>query len=408
MAISGSGHEAETAPGPPTPYSGLVVYELSEDPAGEMLGKLLAIMGADVIKVEPPCGAASRRVGPWALGAADDPEASLNFWWYNQNKRSVVLDHRCPEGEERLHSLLARADVAITSWNPAQIAALGIDPDALRAGAEQLIVANVSPFGLTGPWADMVSSDLVGLALGGPLNSCGYDDHTIPPIRPGGDQGYQSTASFAHLGVLLALLQRQVTSVGQVVDVAMHDVLAVSAELANPYWFYPRAIVQRQTCRHAQPIRTQPALFACLDGGYVYFNLITAEQKPWQATLDWLISHDLAADLVEEAYRDPAYRLENFFHIQEIVEVFFLLQSAEDAYRAGQARGLPIGVVNAPEDLPGDHHLQARDFFVPIADGDGRTHLYPGSPFRFSSLAAAPPVRAPHLGEHTSEILGEP
>ena len=393
-------------PALPCAYEGLVVYEMAEDPAGEMLGKLLAVMGADVVKVELPEGAASRRIGPWAPGGEGDPEASLTFWWYDHNKRSVVLDYRTPEGAERLKALLAGADVAITCWRPVDIERLGLDPEALRVGAERLIVANVSPFGLTGPWANMVSSDLVGLALGGPLNSCGYDDHSIPPIRPGGDQGYQSAASFAHLGVLLALIQRQTTGQGQVVDVAMHDVLAVSAELANPYWFYPRALVRRQTCRHAQPTATQPALFASADGRHVYFNLITSEPKPWQATLDWLISRGVAADLIDDAYADPAYRLEHFSHIQEIVEVFFLLQTAEEAYREGQERGLPIGVLNAPEDLPGDPHLQAREFFVPIADADGRPHLYAGSPFRFSSLAAAQPRRAPLLGEHTAEILG--
>lgn len=391
----------------PTPYGGLVVYELADDPAAEMVGKLMAVMGAEVIKVEPPGGAASRHTGPWAAGAEGDPDACLTFWFYNHGKRSVVLDHRTPEGMARLRELLAGADVAITDWRPADTARAGAGPEELRAGAEELIVVNVSPFGLTGPWADMVSSDLVGLALGGPLNSCGYDDHSIPPIRPGGDQGFQSTASFAHLGVLLALLERQATGRGQVVDVAMHDVLSVSAELANPYWFYPRALVQRQTCRHAQPVRTQPALFATADGRYVYFNLITAEQKPWQATLEWLDSHGLAADLIEERYGSPEYRLANFSHIQGIVEVFFLLQEAETAYREGQARGLPIGVLNAPEDLPHDRHLQERRFFVPVPDGDGGSHLYPGSPFRFSSLSSAPPAPPPRLGEHTTEILGE-
>ena len=93
------------------------------------------------------------------------------------------------------------------------------------------------------------------------MNSCGYDDHSIPPIRPGGDQGYQSAASFALMGVLLALVERQQTGQGQLVDVGMHDCLAVNAELANPYWFYPRVVVHRQTCRHAQPTPTQPAIF---------------------------------------------------------------------------------------------------------------------------------------------------
>jgi len=393
---------------PPAPYSDLRVVELADDPAGEALGKLMATAGAEVIKVELPEGAASRHIGPTAAGAREgDPDASLNFWFYNVSKRSVVIDYRTADGMARLRDLLHGADVVITGWRPSDWAALGITPDDLRTDSPQLIVANLSPFGLDGPWADLVSSDLVGLALGGPLNSCGYDDHSIPPIRPGGEQGYQLTASFGHLGVLLALLEREQTGHGQLVDVGMHDCLSVSAELANPYWFYPRVLVHRQTCRHAQPTATQPALFPTADDRYVYFALITAEQKPWQSLVAWMESKRLAADLTDPAYDDPAYRLAHFAHIQQIVEVFFLLQPAGDVYREGQQRGLPIGVLNAPEDLLLDEHLSARGFFVPVDDdAPGGPHLYPGAPIRFSALAAAPVMRAPRLGEHTAEVLG--
>jgi crotonobetainyl-CoA:carnitine CoA-transferase CaiB-like acyl-CoA transferase len=366
-------------------------------------------MGADVVKVEPPEGAASRRVGPWRAGADHDPDASLNFWHYNVNKRSVVLDLQTAEGRDDLGRLLDDADVVLTGWRPAEWRSLGLGPDDFRVGRPRLIVANLSPFGLDGPWADQVSSDLVGLALGGPLHSCGYDDHSIPPIRPGGDQGYQSTASFGHLGVLLALVERQRTGTGQVVDVAMHDCMAVSAELANPYWFYPRVLVHRQTCRHAQPTPTQPALFATGDGRHVYFTLITAEAKPWQSLFDWMVEKDLAADLTEPEYAEPTYRLEHFSHIQEIVEVFFLLMDAAEIYHEGQARGLPVGILNAPEDLPGDSHLQARQFFVPVDDdAPGGPHLYPGPALRFSAMPNPPVTRAPRLGEHTAELLRHP
>lgn len=392
-----------------TPYGGLRVVELAGDPAGESLGKMLGTLGADVVKVELPEGSPTRSYGPWASTAdgSDEHDRSLAFWTYNLNKRGVVVDFRLAAGRATLQALLANADIMITTWRPSGWEAIGLDPEALRGVNPRLIVANLSPFGLNGPWADMVSSDLVGLALGGPLNSCGYDDHSIPPIRPGGNQGYQTTTSFAHLGILLALLERQQTGRGQVVDVAMHDCLAVNAELANPYWFYPRVLVHRQTCRHAQPTPTQSALFATMDGRYVYFVLITAEQRPWRSLLEWMVDKDLAADLVDEAYDDPAYRLEQFAHIQEIVEVFFLLQTASGAYHEGQARGLPIGVLNAPEDLPHDAHLQAREFFVPVDDDAGQVALHPGTPFRFSSMVPASAVRAPRLGEHDAQLIAQ-
>lgn len=387
-------------------FEGLRVIELAGDPAGEMVGKVLAEMGADVVKVEPPDGSPTRAVGPFVSGHTD-ADHSLSFWYYNTNKRSLVLDLTTPEGKADLRRLLEDADVCLTTLRPAEARALGLEAADLRAASPSLIVVSITPFGLDGPWAEWRSSDLVGLALGGPLNSCGYDDHAIPPIRPGGDQGYQSAASFGQMGLMLALLQRDATGEGQLVDVAMHDCLAVGGELANPYWFYPRVLVHRQTCRHAQPTPTQPAIFLCGDDRYVYFVMFVADQKQWGVLLDWLQSKDLAVDLDDPAYQDAAFRQANFEHIQEVVEVFFLLQPADEAYLEGQARVLPIGILNHPDDLLEDEHLRARGFFVDVEHEDGPPAKYPGVPFRFSAIGAAELRRAPTLGEHTAEVLDE-
>jgi crotonobetainyl-CoA:carnitine CoA-transferase CaiB-like acyl-CoA transferase len=385
--------------------TGLTVVELAGDPAGEMVGKLVALLGADVVKVEPPEGSPTRTIGPFANGHVDG-DHSLTFWYYNNNKRSAVIDYRTGEGQSALMRLLADADICITTFGPPEWRRLGMTIDDVRAASPGMIVLSVTPFGLDGPWADWASSDLVGLALGSPLNSCGYDDHSVPPIRPGGDQGYQSAASFSLMGLVLALIERQSTGQGQLVDVGMHDCLAVNAELANPYWFYPRVVVHRQTCRHAQPTPTQPAIFQCGDDRWVYFVIFVAEQKAWHTLLDWIDSKGLAVDLLDPEYEDPGFRQQNFGHIQEIIETFFLLQTAEEAYHEGQARGLAVGPLNAPDDLLDDEHLRARDFFVTVDHDDGPPALYPGVPFRFSALAAPAMRRAPKLGEHSGDILG--
>jgi crotonobetainyl-CoA:carnitine CoA-transferase CaiB-like acyl-CoA transferase len=385
--------------------AGLRVVELASDPAGEMLGKLLAGMGCDVVKVESPQGSPTRAVGPFA-GDRDDPDHSLTFWYYNTNKRSVVLDDSKHADRASLFALLADADVCITTLAPPEAGRRDLEAETLADASERLVVVSITPFGLDGPWADRVSSDLVGLALGSPLNSCGYDDHSIPPIRPGGDQAYQSATSFALMALMLALIDRQHTERGQVVDVGMHDCLAVSAELANPYWFYPRVVVHRQTCRHAQPTPTAPALFQCGDGRYVYFVLFVSDLKPFRALVEWMSTLGVEADLNEPQYEDAAYRQANFAHIQGLVEVFFLLQNAVDVYHDGQARGLPIGVAYAPDDLFADEHLRAREFFVTVEHDDAAPAEYPGAPMRFSAYDPVPVARAPRLGEHTGEVLG--
>lgn len=388
-----------------SPYQGLRVIELAEDPAGEFTGAQFAHLGADVVKIEPPQGAASRRVGPFA-GGTPDPEGSLSYWFYNGSKRSVVLDLSDDAGRSAFEDLLDGADVLVTSLHPRQLRRTGLDFDVLVTARPSLIVVSITPYGLTGPWSDYVGSDLVVLATSGLLNSSGYDDHTIPPIRPGGNQGFHTAASFAHLGALVALVQRQQTGRGDVVDVSMHDACAVTCELANPYWFYPKALVQRQTCRHAQPERTQPALFECADG-YVYFALVLADQKPWQTLVEWMDSHGMAADLTDAAWDSIEHRQANFTHIHGVVECFLLIQPAARAYHEGQQLGLPIGILNAPEDLLSDEHLQGRGFFVHVEHDGVGVVPHPGVPYRFSAYDAVALRPSPKLGEHTEEVLTE-
>jgi crotonobetainyl-CoA:carnitine CoA-transferase CaiB-like acyl-CoA transferase len=186
--------------------------------------------------------------------------------------------------------------------------------------------------------------------------------------------------------------------------VAMHDACAVNIELANPYWFYPQVNVKRQTCRHAQPIPTQPALFRCLDGRYVYYTLILSEQRAWESLVHWMDEMGMAANLTEAAYAGVAHRQQNMQEIQTLVECFFLVQNADTVFHEGQARGLPIGVLNAPEDLFHDEHLIARNFFRPV-DHAGRSVPYPGPAICLSSAGHVPRRRAPLLGEHDAEIL---
>lgn len=394
-----------TAPTDPRepPFTGLRVIELAEDPGGEMTGYLLAASGAEVLKLEPAGGAPARATGPFR-GGSGDPEESLGFWYYNSGKKSLRLDPGVAAQRPAFDALVARADILLTTLQPAALAARGLDLTAIAAANPALIVLSQTAYGLTGPRADWKTSELVALAGGGPLHLCGYDDHSIPPILPGGNQAYHIASSFAFKAVLVALIERQASGLGQVVDVSMHEACAVTVELGNPYWFYPQAIVQRQTCRQAQPTPTQQTLFECADGRYVILPLMLSEQKAWTTLVEWLDSKGLAAQLTEPEYADRAYRRDNFPDVQLVLECFFLTQLAQDVFLEGQARGLPVGVVNAPEDLLDDPHFNARNFFADVDHGAAGTVRYPGAPFWFSGFDLVPRTRAPHLGEHDALI----
>jgi benzylsuccinate CoA-transferase BbsE subunit len=381
--------------------TGIRVLEIGDTPAGELVGRIAAEHGAHVTKLEPPAGAASRLRAPFAGNGKD----SLHFRYYNTGKASRILDLAGKGGLAELERQLELADVLVSSLHPCELDALGLDLAALSLRHPALVVTSITPFGLTGPWRDYQSSDLTSIAAGGPLILSGYDDRTIPPICPGGLQSFHTGASFGVSGMMMALLERRQTGEGQLVDVAIHDSLAVTVEMAFPYWEYAKTRVIRQTCRHAQPVLTQSPMFAAGDGRLIYFVLITSEQKPWEALVDWMDRAGVAADLKDPVYSDPAYRQANFAHIQGIVECFFLLKTSTEILREGQERQLPIGIIYAPEDLFEDEHLLARDFFLEITEADGSKAQYPGRPYRYSCFALAEPRRAPRLGE---EVLALP
>lgn len=370
------------------PYDGLRVVELSGDVAGDMVGKMLAQMGADVIKVEPPGGSPLRAAGPFG-GSGD---ASLTFAYYNTSKDGCVVDLSTPDGANELDRLAASADVLLVSSPPQPI-----DPREWQRRQPGLVVLAVSPFGLDGPRVGEASSDLVLQALGGVLYLCGYDDHSLPPMRPGENQAAHTTAAMAHTSLLLALIDRDLTGEGQLVDVSIQASVALNLELALPYWFYNHELVHRQTCRHAQPSPTQPALYRTADGRYCYFALMLADSKPWNNLVAWMDERGMAADLKDPEYSDVAYRQASFTHIHSLIEAFFLIHSAHDLYHDGQRRSLPIGLVQTPPEVLADPQLAARNFFQSVSVEGVLLDGFPGAPWRFSEFTAEGARPAPAL-----------
>lgn len=190
-----------SAPARQGPLAGVRVVEL----AGELsayAGKVMADLGADVIVVEPPHGHVTRAYGPFADDVAD-PEGSLWWWWYNTSKRGVTADLTTAEGCERFRSLCADADIVLESERPGLLASYGVDHTDVRVGHPRLVWVSVTPFGRSGPRRDEPATDLTLLAGGGPVWSCGYDDHGLPPVRGGGNQGFQTASMFAVMSARL-------------------------------------------------------------------------------------------------------------------------------------------------------------------------------------------------------------
>src|SRR5499426_833245 len=261
------------------PLTGIRVIELADEQA-EYCGLTLAGLGADVVKVEPPGGNPTRRIGPFYQDR-EDPERSLFFWQYNRGKRSIVLDLRQRNDRERFRSLVGTADILVESTPRGELDAAELGIQGLMKEFPALIVARTSPFGDDGPWVDFKGSDLIHLALGGVMMNCGYDPapdgkYDLPPIAPQMWHAYHVAGEQLSVAIIAALLYRWRTGKGQYLSCAVHEAVAKSTEVDLMTWVMRRALVQRQTCRHAREnVSPHPSIVHTKDGRWVMANLGT-------------------------------------------------------------------------------------------------------------------------------------
>lgn len=405
----------------PAALADLRVIELQSE-AGAFAGKLLADMGADVITVEPPGGAATRRIPPF-LDDEPHPERSLHFWHYNLNKRAVTLDWSTAPGHAALLRLLDGADALLEAEGPGALAAHGLDDATIRADRPRLIHVALTALGADGPRADEQATDLTLLAGGGPAWSCGYDDHTLPPIAGGGYQGYQTGCHFAVMGLLAALLHRDAGGPGQRIDVNMHAASNVTTEAASTIWNVARETVQRQTGRHAAVQPTQATMARCADGRWVNTGMPPRSGAQFRAVLDWLAELGLHDGFAEAALLEDATSLGtlSFAEIREDDLLRAMFHAGRDAilriagalgaydfFSGGQARGFQCGIIYAPEEIMADPHIEARGFPVAVEHPEvGRQVRYPGAPYRFSATPWAVRRRAPLIGEDNADVFRE-
>ena len=252
------------------PLSGLRVLELTGEHA-QFCGKLMADLGADVIKVEPPGGQGTREVGPF-LDDEAGPERSLYFWHYNTSKRGITLDITKPEGQEVFRKLAATAGLVLESFTAGYLPSLGLGYDSLSADNSGLIMCSVTPFGQDGPWRDYQTSDLLHLAAGGQMASSGYDVEDVPdapPIAPGGGNAWHIASHYSYIAIMGALYHRDFTGEGQYIDVSVHEACSLTTEGAIAIYLSTGEVVRRHTGRHASADMSPGIQHATNDGGYL-------------------------------------------------------------------------------------------------------------------------------------------
>jgi crotonobetainyl-CoA:carnitine CoA-transferase CaiB-like acyl-CoA transferase len=379
------------------PLEGVRVVEWA-GPAAEYCGRMLAGLGADVVKVEPPEGAESRSVGPF-LGDEPDPERSLAFWADNVGKRSVVV----ADDSEALE-LCAVADVLVHTLRARECEERGLDFDRLAALNERLVVCALTPFGHSGPWADYEADDLVLMALGGSMAACGYapgrdGTYDTPPLACHGEQAWRTASTYAAIAVMASLVWRDESGVGQFVDVSAHECSASMTE-----WH----LMAYLCSGHVHTRGPQPTLQAA-DGRHVAaLNPDFLGPHVFTGMLEMLEGEGVAGPLSDPAFGDPVHRAANYKEVWRAMKRLAEKHDGESLYRLGQKAGLPWGVIRSPEETLDDPHLRARGHFVELEHIEaGCTATYPGAPFVAHGSPWTMTRRPPLIGEHTDEVRVE-
>ena len=378
--------------------SGLKIVELGEMVSAPYAAKLMADMGAEVIKIERPgAGDRARGRGPFPGGTAH-PEKSGLFLYLNTNKLGVTLDVSRPEGFELLERLAADADVLIHNVAPPDMDRIGLGFERLRARNPRLVMTSITPWGLSGPRREWRAEDLTLWSAGGVcyINGGGPEHPEMPPLKAFGQQsGFQGGvhAAVATMGAVFAQVR---DGEGQHVDVSIQESLAAQMELFFEYWPYMNMIATRLGQKPIQPLE----VMECRDG---YIFVCCVEEHQWRNFVEMMGNPEWAA---EEIFADRLKRGVNWDALKIFLEDWLKQQDALDLYKKAQARRIPFAPVSTMGDLLNSDHLKTRGFFVEIAHPVAGTHKYPGAPLKYHRTPWEIRHPAPTLGQHNEEIFG--
>jgi crotonobetainyl-CoA:carnitine CoA-transferase CaiB-like acyl-CoA transferase len=357
-------------------FEGLSVVEVGPGAGAAYCGKLLALFGAEVVKVEPPEGDASRRHGPFP-GDVPHPERSGLFLVMNTGKKSVTLRPETARGRALLGSLLGGADVLVAGGTPAGLEAMELEPARLEERFPALVTALITPFGWTGPYRDREGADLTTSAISGVTRRIGSPGRA-PLKLPLAQSGYQAGVAAA-CAVLSALMERERGGRGQWCDVAEAEVWAtVHAGFAVTRYLLAGHIEHRSGHRFVNQPYPHTVL-ACQDG---YIALQCAEHRQWQRLLGLLGDPDWG--------RDPRFRdrlRNNREHADELdghLGAWLGERTREEVFARCRERDVPCGPVRTVPEVLTDPHLEARGFFTDVEHPEAGRLRYPGPAFGLS------------------------
>jgi len=380
--------------------SGLKVVEWSEFISGPYCGKLLADLGAEVIKVEKPCcGDKARSYGPFPQDIPH-PEKSGLFLYLNTNKLGVTLNVGSVTGAHIFKELIKHADILIENHSPHEVEESGFDYETLKQLNPRLVMTSITPFGQTGPYRDYKACDLTsfhisGLAFMNPAG--GVDDiEKEPPLRGKAYQGDFLAGLSGAIATMSAIFTCQATGLGQHIDLSEQEALAsmIRRDLgAVTYEGFTRTRV-----KGAQP-SAETLLGHCNDG---QFFVVCNTDRFWKNWVEVMGNPDWAAS---ELFQDRASRRENWDAAKIMIEEWAKEQTVDEIVRAAQAKRVPCTPVNTVRESANSDLLADRNYFVEVHHKEAGKFTYPGAPYKLSKTPWRVERPAPLLGEHNEEVF---
>jgi formyl-CoA transferase len=371
---------------------GMRVLDFTQYEAGPSCCQYLAWLGADVVKVEPPGGEPGRRTGAGS-GVAQ------YFENYNGNKRSVVVDVRTEAGRDLVQRMAKRFDVFVENQGPRVMEKLGLDPVSLQADHPELIYARIKGYGLSGPYAEYRSFDMLAQAAGGLFALTG--EHDGPPTRPGGTFGDTGTGVHTAMAILAAYVQRQRTGEGQLIEMSMHEVMTMFIRTTGISGW---SLDGDAAPRIGNALGGAPSdMYPCAPfGENDYVFIMVGTPKMWEALCKVMDRLDLLED---ERYLHAAGRHEHTGELHGIIADWCAARTKIEAMTSLSEAGIAASAVMDTQDVFNDPHLTARGFVQHVEHPVHGTVLLLDKPFRLEK-SEVPLRAAPVLGADTDDVLG--
>lgn len=377
------------------------------DENGFLCGKILADLGAEVIKIERPGGDPSRRIGPfWA--DTPEPEKSLYWFAYNSNKKGITLNILTDQGREIFKELVKQADFIIETFPPGFLDKLNLGYSTLSSINRGIILTSITPFGQAGPYKDYLASDIVIMGMSGILYQTG--DPERPPVHMSLPQACLLAGADGAVGTMIAYYHREATGEGQHVDISMQQSAAWFLADAIPFWELAGRIMKRTGIFRLANRSVQRQVWRCKDG-YVFFFMVGGRTgaKSFSELVSWMQAEGMADEYLLSMDWE---NLDMFQVNQEVIdrisapiERFFLAHTKQEIAREAVKRRISICPLSSMADLLVDEQLKVRNFWVEIEHPELNARLtYPREFLKSSEKECATRFRAPLIGEHNEEV----